>query len=90
MNNYSTLPRLMKSFIDCKMHLVILHLIKEVFDFKVFVNGYLGTSGDFLGGHSKSQQFKFFMDSIGWPIIKYKNLCMDKKWLLEHGKGIRL
>jgi hypothetical protein len=89
-NNYPTLPRLMKSFMDCETHPVIPHLIEEVPDFKAFVNGYLGTGGDFLGGHSKSQQFKFYMDSSGWPLMEYKNLCTDKNWLPEHGKGIRL
>src|SRR5579875_2933472 len=30
------------------------------------------------------------MDSTRWPLIEYKNLCTDKNWLLEDGKGIRL
>src|SRR5579875_164178 len=30
------------------------------------------------------------MDSSGWPLIEYKNLCTDKNWLPEDGKGIRL
>jgi hypothetical protein len=89
-NNYPTLPRLMKSFMECETVPVIPHFIEEVPDFKTFVHGYLGTGGDVLGGHSKSQQFKFFMDSNGWPLMEYKNLCTDKNWLPEHGKGIRL
>jgi len=52
-NNYPTLPRLMKSFMDCETHLVIPHLIEEVPNFKAFVHGYLGIGGDFLGSHSK-------------------------------------
>ena len=89
-NNYPTLPRLMKSFMDTEKHPVIPHLIEEVPDFKAFVHGYLGTSGDFLEGHSRSQQFKFFKDSNGWPLMEYKNLCTDDKWLPEGGKGIKL
>ena len=89
-NNYPTVPRLMKSFMECEAHPVIPHFIEEVPDFKRFVDGYLGSGGDFLSGHSKSQQFKFYMDSSGWPLMEYKNLCTDKIWLPEHGNGIRL
>jgi len=88
-NNYLTLLRLMKSFMDCEMHPIILHLIEEVPDFKAFVDGYLDTCGDFLGGHSKSQQFKFSMDYTKWLLMEYKNMCIDKNWLLEYKKGIR-
>jgi len=75
---------------DCEMHPIILHFIKEVLDFKTFVHGYLGIGGDFLGGYSKSQQFKFSKDSTWWPIMRYKNLCTNKNSLLEQGKGICL
>lgn len=88
--NFPTVPRLMKSFMDCETHPVIPHFIEEVPDFKRYVEGYLGTGGDFLEGHSTSQQFKFYMDSSGWPLMEYKNLCTDKEWLPNHGKGIRL
>ena len=80
----------MKSFMDCETHPVIPHFIEEVPDFKQFVDGYLGSGGDFLSGHSKSQQFKFYMDSNGWPLMEYKLLCTDKVWLPEHDNGIRL
>ena len=89
-NNYPTLPKLMKSFMDCEKHPVILHLLEEVPDFKQYMEGYLGTGGDFLEGHSRSQQFKFHMHSDGWPLMEYKNLCTDKDWLPKHGNGIRL
>ena len=89
-NNYPTVPRLMKSFMDCESHPVIPHFIEEVPDFKRFVDGYLGAGGDFLEGHSRSQQFKFYMDSSGWPLMEYKNLCTERNWLPEHGNGIRL
>ena len=89
-NDYPTLPRLMKSFMDCESHPVIPHLIEEVPDFKKFVQGYLGTSGDSLEGHSNAQQFKFYKDSSGWPLMEYKNVCTDENWLPLDGKGIRL
>jgi hypothetical protein len=73
-NNYLTLKGLMKSFMDCETHLIILHFIEKIPDFKQFVDGYLDTSRDFLEGHSRFQQFKFYMDSNGWPLMGYKNL----------------
>ena len=89
-NNYPMVPRLMKSFMDCEAHLVIPHLIEEVLDFKRVMQGYFETVEDFLEGHSRSQQFKFHMDSSGLPLMEYKNLCIDIDWLPEGGKGIRL
>ena len=86
--DYPTLPLLMKSFMDCETEPVIPHLIEEVPDFKAFVEGYLGRGGQFLEGHSKVQQFKFHMDPSGWPVMEYKHMCTDKKWLPEDGKGI--
>ena len=54
-NSYPTISRLMKSFMDCEKYPVIPHFIEEVSDFQTFVEGYLGTSGDFLEGHSTCQ-----------------------------------
>ena len=89
-NDYLTIPRLMKSFMDCETQPVIPHLIEEVPDFKQFVEGYLNSGSDSLHGHSQAQQFKFYMDSNGWPLMQYKILCMDIDWLPKEGGGIRL
>jgi len=40
-NNYPTLPRFMKSFMECETVLVIPHLIEKVYDFKTFLHGYI-------------------------------------------------
>jgi hypothetical protein len=48
-NDYPTLPTLMKSFMDAEKQLVIPHLIKEVPNFKAFVDGFLCTGTD---GHT--------------------------------------
>ena len=89
-NDYPTIPRLMKSFMDCETHPVIPHFIEELPDFKRFVEGYLGKGGDHLEGHSTGQQFKFHMHSDGWPIMEFKYFCTDLKWSPHHGNGIRL
>ena len=86
--DYPTLSLLMNSFMDCETEPVTPHLIEEVPDFKSFVEGYLGRGGQYLEGHSKMQQFKFHMDPSGWPVMEYKHMCTDKKWLPEDGKGI--
>jgi hypothetical protein len=80
----------MKSFMDCETQPVIPHLIEEVPDFKRFVEGYLSTGDDSLQGHSQAQQFKFYKDSNGWPLMQYKILCTDVDWLPKEGGGIRL
>ena len=89
-NDYPTTPRLMKSFMDSENQPVIPHLIEEVPNFKEFVHGYLGTGGDFLEGHSMSQQFKFYLDSSGWSLMEHKNLYTNVKWQPKHGNGICL
>ena len=64
-NNYPTLPRFMKSFMDFEKMPVILHLIEEVLDFKGFVKGYLGVRKGALEGHTNGQQFRFYKGSHG-------------------------
>ena len=86
--DYPTLPLLMKSFMDTESHLVIPHLIEEVPDFKKFVEGYLCTGRDALAGHTNAQQFKFYRNGNGWPLMQYKLLCTDNEWLPKEGGGI--
>ena len=89
-NDYPTVPKLMKSFMDCESQPVIPHLIQEVPDFKGFVEDFLLTSDESLIGHSQTRQFKFFKDSHGWPLMQYKILCTDSEWLPKEGGGMRL
>ena len=88
--NYPTLPLLMKSFMDTKSRPVIPHLIEEVPNFKKFVEGYLCTRRDALARHTNAQQFKFYRNGNGWPLMQYKLLCTDNEWLPKEGGGIRL
>jgi hypothetical protein len=66
------------------------HLIEEVPDFKGFIAGYIAEGEEALEGHTKAQQFKFFVDSNGCPILKYKILCSDNDWFLKEGGGMKL
>ena len=88
--DYPTLLLLMKSFIDTKSQPVILHLIEEVPDFKKFVEGDLCTGCDALTGHTNAQQFKFYRNANGWPLMQYKLLCTDNEWLPKGSGGIWL
>ena len=80
----------MKSFVDAEKMPVIPHLIKEVLDFKGFVKGHFGVRQGALEGHTNGQQFKFYKDSNGLPLMQFKYLCIDSDWLPEAGGGIRL
>ena len=78
-NDYPTLPMLMKLFMDIEKQPVIPHLIKEVPNFKSFVDGFFCTSIDALERHTNAQQFKFYKDENGWPMMQYKLFCMDSE-----------
>ena len=42
-------------------------------------------------GHTKVHQFKFYVDSSGTLVLKYKICCHDEEWLPKgEGNGIKL
>ena len=75
--SFSTVPLLMKSFMDVESILTIPHLIEEVADFKGFIGGKLNDNNNILVGHTKPQQVKFYLDSTGCAVMMYKMLCID-------------
>ena len=87
--SFSTIPLLMKSFMDVEAILTIPHLIEEVPDFKKFIEDGIAVGENALLGHTKAQQFKFYVDASGCPVMKYKLLCTDDDWLPREG-GIKL
>jgi hypothetical protein len=53
----------------------------------------MGTSvvgNDALQGHTNTQQFKFYKDGNGWPMMQYKLWCTDSEWLPKENGGIWL
>ena len=88
--NFPTIPALMKSFMDVDSISTIPHLIEEVPDFKAFIAGSFVDGDDVLVGHTKPHQLKFYLDSTGCLVMKYKLLCTDVEWLGEDGRGIKL
>ena len=87
--SFSTIPFLMKSFMDIETVPTIFHLIEEVPNFKKFIENGIVDGENTLLRHTKAQQFKFYVNAMGCPIIKYKLLCTDDDWLLQDG-GIKL
>jgi hypothetical protein len=55
---------------DVELHPTILHIIEEVPNFKDFIAGYIAKGNEALEGQTKAQQFKFFVDSNGCPMMK--------------------
>ena len=88
--NFSTIPALMKSFMDVESIPTIPHLIEEVPDFKSFIDGVILDKDEVLVGHTKPQQVKFYLDGAGCLKMKYKLFCTDVEWLGEGGEGIKI
>ena len=88
--NFPKVPALMKSFMDVDSTSTIPHLIEEVPNFKSFIASAFVDGGDILIGHTRPQQVKFYLDSFGCPVMKYKLLYTDGDWLEEDGRGIKL
>ena len=79
--SFLTIPLLMKSFMDVEAVLTIPHLIKEVPNFKKFVENGIATGENVLLRHTKTQQFKFYVDATNCLVMIYKLLCTDENWL---------
>ena len=89
-DNFPTVPAQLKLFMDEDSIPTIPHLIEEVPDFKTFIAGSFVDGDDVLVGHTKPHQLKFYLDSMGCPVMKYKLLCTDVEWLGEDRRGIKL
>ena len=86
--SFPTIPLLMKSFMDVEAVPTIPHLIEEVPNFKFIENGIVVGENALLG-HTKVQQFKFYVNATNYPIMKYKLLCAHEDWLSQDG-GIKM
>ena len=56
----------MKSFMDVEVVPTIPHLIEEVPNFKKFIENGIAVGENALLGHTKVQQFKFYVESCEW------------------------
>src|SRR5665213_3542773 len=83
--DFPTIPLLMKSYMDLDSVPVIPHLIEEVPDFKAFIKPFILKGCDRLVGHTKAQQFRFYMRDDGVPAMQFKVLCTSPNWGPEDG-----
>ncbi len=83
--DFPTIPLLMKSYMDLDSMPVIPHLIEEVPDFKGFIEPFVRKGGDRLVGHTKAQQFRFYIRDDGLPAMQFKVLCTTPNWAPEKG-----
>ena len=83
--DFLTIPLLMKPYMDLNNVPVFLHLIEEVSDFKSFIKRFILKGGDCLVGHTKAQQFRFYMRDDGLPAMQFKILCTSSNWGPEKG-----
>ena len=79
--DFSNVPLLMKFFMKNEMVPTILHLIQEVLDFKNFFGDRMLDGDGTLMGHTKGQQFKFYVDSTRCNVMKYKIFCHNNDQL---------
>ena len=75
---FPTISLLMKSYTDFGKRFRHPHMIEEVPDFKAFIGRYIRSGAHQLIGHTKAQQFRFYMRDDGVPAIQYNLLCMTQ------------
>ena len=61
----------------------MLEFIQEVGDFKSFVKGYLCSGATRLIGLGEMHLFRFYVESDGNPVMKYKKSAIDLRHLLD-------
>jgi hypothetical protein len=83
--NFPTITLLMKSYIDLDHMLIIPHMIEEVPDFKVFIKPYMLKGVNRLVGHTKVQQFQFYMRDDCLPAMQFKLLYTSPIWGPDDG-----
>ena len=84
-HNYPTIPLLMKSYMNMEKVLVIPHMIEELLDWKTYISEHILSGKDKLIGHTKAQQFKFYVRDNDWHVMQYKMLSTHEEWLPKDG-----
>ena len=72
---------LMKAFMESQELSFLPEFIQEVGDFKSFVKGYLCSGATRLIGLGEMHLFRFYVESDGNPVMKYKKSAVDSSWL---------
>lgn len=88
--NTFVLADLMKSFMESQEMRFMPEFIQEVADFKSYISGYLCDGATRLIGLGEMHLFKFYVDSDGWPVMKYKESATDEHWCPRNKPPLRL
>ena len=83
--DFPTIAMLMKLYMDLDNVSVIPHMIEEVPDFKAFIEPSIRSETHWLIGHTRAQQFWFYMHDDGIPTMQYKLLRMTQDWSPPEG-----
>ena len=59
-------------------------------DFKGFIQDSIREGDEAIVGHTKAQQFKFYVDSTRSHVMKYKRFCTDMYLLPKEGSEMQL
>jgi hypothetical protein len=89
-DNFPTILLLMQPFMATESVPTISQFIEEVLNFKGFIAECIANENEALEGHTKAQQFKFFVDFSGCSMIQYMINCTDNDWLPKKIGGITL
>ena len=83
--DFVTIPLLIQSYMDLVNVLLILHNIEETPNIKVFFKPYMLKGMARLVGHTKPQQFCFYIWDDDVPAIQFKFLCTSPNWGSKDG-----
>jgi hypothetical protein len=65
-------------------------VIQKVVDIKLFIEGYQSSGAARLIGLDEMYLFKFYVDTTGVPVMKYKKSTVDAQWLPQNRPLVRL
>lgn len=85
-NNTYMMANLMQSLMESKDLIFIPMFVQEVGDFKDCVKGFLHESTNTLVG---LHLFKFYVLDNRWPMMKYKKISINQKWL-QPGRVVKM
>ena len=89
--DFPTIHLLMKSYMDLDHMPLIPHMIEEVPNFKAFIKSYMLKGGDRLVGHTKAQQFRFYIRDDGLSAMQFKLLShlLIGARMMVHSYGVK-
>ena len=88
--NTFVLADLMKAFMQSQELSFMPEFVQEIADFKSYIKGYQCDGATRLIGLGDMHLFKFYVDSDGWPVMRWKKSAVDTEWQPQNKPAIRL